>query len=80
MKHRGYIDACERTEHKDMPVQLRNVETGETGTVIQCTGWDTPEAFLVRVGEEVTSWLPTEVEEVEAIPAGKGESHEKRAL
>lgn len=80
MKHRGYIDACERTEHKDMPVQLRNVETGETGTVIQCTGWDTPEAFLVRVGEEVTSWLPTEVEEVETVPPGKGESHEKRAL
>ncbi len=65
MKHRGYVDVCERTEHKDMPGRLRNIQTGEIGTVIQCTGMDIPEAFLVRVGNEVTSWIPDDVEEVE---------------
>jgi hypothetical protein len=64
MEHKAYIEACERTEHKDMPALLRNRKTGETGKVIQCSGWDTPEAFLVQVGEEVTSWSPDEVEEV----------------
>jgi len=64
MKHREYIDACERTEHKNMPALLRNTRTGEVGRVVQCTGWDTPEAFLVEVGDEVTSWSPEEVEEV----------------
>lgn len=65
MRHREYIEACERTEHKDLPVRLRNRSTGEMGTVIQCTGWDTPDVFLVRVGNEVTSWSPEEVEEVQ---------------
>jgi len=64
MKHRDYIDACERTEHKDMPAFLRNIKTGERGRVVQCTGYDTPDAFLVQIGEEVTSWSPDEVEEV----------------
>ncbi|PLX85668.1 MAG: hypothetical protein C0617_03005 [Desulfuromonas sp.] len=65
MKHKDYNDACERTEHKDMPAFLRNMRTGEVGKVIQCTGFDTPDAFLVQVGEDVTSWPPAEVEEVE---------------
>jgi hypothetical protein len=64
MKHGSYIDACGRTEHKGMPARLRNLKTGEIGTVIQCTGFDIPEAFLVSVGDEVTSWTPEEVEEV----------------
>jgi len=64
MKHETYIDACERTEHKGAPARLRNVKTGEIGTVIQCTGFDTPEAFLVSIGNDVTSWVPEEVEEV----------------
>lgn len=66
MEHRQYNDACARTEHKDRPALLRNLRTGEKGTVIQCSGWDTPEVFLVRVGDDVTSWSPEEVEEVEA--------------
>ncbi len=65
MKHSDYTDACERTEHKDSPARLRNVQTGEIGTVIQCSGFDKPEAFLVKVGTEVTSWTPEEVEEVQ---------------
>ena len=65
MRHQEYIDACERTEHKDLSVRVRNRRTGETGTIIQCTGWDTPEAFLVRVGDEFISWSPAEVEEQE---------------
>jgi len=65
MKHREYIEACECAEHKGMPVLLRNLKTGEVGNVIQCTGWDTPDVFLVKVGDQVTSWAPEEVEEVE---------------
>lgn len=65
MRHNEYVDACERAEHKDMPARLRNLRTGEIGTVMQCTTVSTPEAFLVRVGAEVTSWTPDEVEEVE---------------
>ena len=64
MRHQDYTDACQRTEHKDMPARLRNPRTGEIGTVVQCSGFDTPEAFLVRVGQEVTSWTPEEVEEL----------------
>lgn len=65
MEHRQYTDACARTEHKNLPARLHNLRTGEWGTVIQCSGWDTPEVFLVRVGDEVTSWSPEDVEEVE---------------
>jgi len=65
MKHREYIEACECTEHKGLSVWLRNIKTGEVGNVIQCTGWDTPDVFLVKVGDQVTSWVPEEVEEVE---------------
>ncbi|HKK01149.1 MAG TPA: hypothetical protein VJ955_03190 [Desulfuromonadales bacterium] len=65
MDHRQYLDVCARTEHKDQPPQLRNLATGETGRVLQCSGWDTPEAILVRVGNSVTTWSPGEVEEVE---------------
>ncbi len=64
MENREYWDACQRTEHKDMPARLRNRKTGEIGTVIQCTGMDMADAFLVRVGSEVTSWSPEEVEEI----------------
>ena len=65
MKHRDYTDVCERTEHKDMPARLRNLKTGEVGTVLQCTDWDRPDAFLVNVEGELTSWDPEEVEEAE---------------
>lgn len=64
MKHRDYMDACRRTEHKDMPAYLRNIRTGEIGAVIQCSGFDTPDAFLVTTGSSLTSWSPEEVEEV----------------
>ena len=65
MKQQEYLDACARTEHKEMPACLRNTKTGEIGTIIQCTVKGNPEAFLVKVGDEVTSWDPDEVEEVE---------------
>jgi len=64
MKVDNYKDACERTEYKDRPAKLRNLQTGEIGTVIQCLQGEKPEAFLVRVGEELTTWEPEEVEEV----------------
>jgi len=64
MRHFAYKDACQTTEHRDMPVQLRNRRTGEIGTVIQCLPGEMPEAFLVDVGYEVTTWDPEEVEEV----------------
>lgn len=63
MRHQEYIDVCQRSEHKDMPARLRNLKTGETGTVIQCLLGETPEGFLVQVGQEVTTWVPDEVEE-----------------
>jgi len=66
MRHRDYIDACQRTEHRDMPAHLRNLKTGEVGTVMQCLPGETPEAFLVTVGHEVTTWEPSEVEEITA--------------
>ncbi len=64
MKEQEYIDACQRTEHKDMPARLRNLKTGEIGSVIQCLLGETPKAFLVQVGEDVTTWWPEDVEEV----------------
>jgi hypothetical protein len=65
MNHRQYLDVCARTEHKDQAPQLRNLLTGETGRVLQCSGWDTPEAILVSLGDSVITWTPQEVEEVE---------------
>ncbi|OHB25836.1 MAG: hypothetical protein A2X84_13115 [Desulfuromonadaceae bacterium GWC2_58_13] len=64
MRHNDYIDACQRTEYKDMPAKLRHLQTGEVGTVIQCMPGENPEGFLVRVGQEVTTWSPGDVEEV----------------
>lgn len=64
MRHHDYIDACQRTEHKDMPARLRNLKTGEIGTVVQCLLGEMPKAFLVQVGQEVTTWEPEDVEDV----------------
>jgi hypothetical protein len=64
MRHNEYRDACQRTELKDMPAKLRHLKTGEIGTVIQCLQGETPDAFLVQVDQEVTTWQPGEVEEV----------------
>lgn len=65
MNHSEYRDICARKEHKDLPVTLRNTRTGETGTLIQCSLWDTPEALLVSIhGEGFTTWYPPEVQEL----------------
>lgn len=72
-----YQDACARSEHQDRPARLRNIRTGEMGTVIQCSGFDVPEAFLVKTEESVIAWSPEEVEEV---VAGQAEEERGAAL
>jgi hypothetical protein len=64
MTHREYVNACQRTEHKDMPAQLLNQKTGEVGMLQQCVWLEIPEAMLVRVGDEVTTWWPDDVVDI----------------
>ncbi|NIQ94825.1 MAG: hypothetical protein GWO11_03670 [Desulfuromonadales bacterium] len=65
MEHKDYRYACARREHKDLPVELKNIKTGEIGTLIQCSEWDSPEGLLVNIGQgELTTWYPEEVQEV----------------
>lgn len=64
MTHNEYVSACQRTEHKDMPARLFNQATGETGTLQQCVWLEAPEAMLVRVGDELTTWWPEDVKDI----------------
>jgi hypothetical protein len=64
MTHREYVDACHRTELKDMPARILNVTTGEIGTVQQCVGLEIPEAMLVKVDGKLTTWWLDEVKDI----------------
>jgi hypothetical protein len=64
MTHREYINACQRTEYKDMPARLLNETTGEIGTLLQCVWLEAPEAMLVKVGDELTTWWLDGVKDV----------------
>lgn len=64
MTHQEYVSACQRTELKDMPAHLLNHKTGETGILQQCVGLEAPEAMLVRVGDEITTWWPDDVVDI----------------
>ena len=64
MKHQEYVKLCEYTEHKNMPARVRNLQSGETGVVVQCRTLSTPEGFLVDLGDELTTWSPEDVEEI----------------
>lgn len=64
MTHREYVSACQRTERKDMPAQLLNQATGEVGTLLQCVWYEAPEAMLVKVGEELTTWWLEDVKDI----------------
>ncbi len=64
MTHNEYVSACQRTEHKDMPARLFNQATGETGTLQQCVWLEAPEAMLVKVGDELTTWWPEDVRDI----------------
>lgn len=66
MTHNEYVKACQRTEHKDMPARLLNLATGEVGTLQQCVWLEAPEAMLVKVGDEITTWWPEGVEDISA--------------
>ena len=66
MTHREYISACQRTEHKDLPARLLNQSTGEIGILQQCVWLEAPEAMLVRVGDELTTWWPEDVKDISA--------------
>ena len=64
MTHREYVSACQRTEYKDMPARLLNHSTGETGTLRHCVWLETPEAMLVEIGDELTTWWPEDVQDI----------------
>ena len=64
MTHQEYISACQRTEHKDQPAWLLNETTGEIGTLQQCVWLEAPEAMLVKVGDELTTWWPEDVKDI----------------
>ena len=64
MTHREYINACHRTELKDMPARLFNERTGEIGTLQQCVWVEAPEAMLVKVGDELTTWWVEGVKDI----------------
>ena len=66
MTQHEYINACQRTELKDMPARLLNVSTGEIGTLQQCVWLAAPEAMLVSVGAELTTWWPEDVKDISA--------------
>jgi len=66
MTQHEYINACQRTELKDMPARLLNVSTGEIGTLQQCVWLASPEAMLVSVGAELTTWWPEDVKDISA--------------
>lgn len=66
MTHSEYIHACQRTERKDMPARLLNEATGEIGLLQQCVWHEAPEAMLVKVGEELTTWWLDDVRDISA--------------
>ena len=47
-----------------MPAHLLNHKTGEVGILQQCVWLETPEAMLVRVGDEITTWWPDDVVDI----------------
>ena len=63
MKESMHVDVCERTEHKDERVRLKNTRTGEIGLTFGCT----TEGNTIQVELEdgsLDSWLPEECEEL----------------
>lgn len=63
MKKTDHNDVCQRTEHKDERVRLRNVKTGEVGLTFSCT----PSGETIQVELEngvLDSWPPEECEEL----------------
>lgn len=64
MTHQEYVEACQRTELKGQPAHLLNVTTGEVGILQVCLFPETPEALLVKIGDEVTTWLLKDVRDI----------------
>lgn len=63
MKKTTQDDVCQRTEHKDERVRLRNIRTGEVGLTFSCT----PSGDTIQVELEsgaLDSWTPEECEEI----------------
>jgi hypothetical protein len=63
MKEVDHAKVCQRTEHKDERVRLRNVRTGEVGRTFSCT----PSGETIQVELEngmLDSWPREECEEV----------------
>lgn len=63
MKESTHEDVCQRTEHKDERVRLRNTRTGVTGVTFGCT----TEGGTIQVELEdgtLDSWTPDECEEI----------------
>jgi len=64
MTHKEYIEACQRTELKDKPAVLLNEATGEIGSLQQCVWHEAPEAMLVKVGNELTTWWLNDIQDI----------------
>jgi hypothetical protein len=47
-----------------MPARLLNEATGEIGTLQECVWLEAPEAMLVKVGDELTTWWPEDVKDI----------------
>ena len=63
MKESTHVDVCQRTEHKDERVKLKNKKTGEIGLTFGCTlEGDTVQVELPDGG--LDSWPLDECEEV----------------
>ncbi len=63
MKESTHVDVCQRTEHKDERVKLKNKKTGEIGLTFGCT----TEGGTIQVelpDGTMDSWTPDECEEV----------------
>lgn len=65
MKERERVSVCERTEHKEERVKIRNRQTGEIGYSSFCT----EEGGTIQVELEngqLDSWVATDCEELTA--------------
>ena len=62
MKESGFVDVCQRTEHKEERVLLRNTRTGQIGRTFGCT----MEGETIQVeleSGELDSWAKGDCEE-----------------
>ena len=62
MRENQYSNVCNRTEHKEEPVKLRNTRTGQIGFSFGCTMEGETVQIRLENGE-LDSWVKDECEE-----------------